>query len=228
MNARSQAFASPVLIALLAVFAVGCQSPHASKGENVEKPVELLSQATVCCTDFSELSFKKLPARYEATLVLDAEDPVYQFDSGKSYVEAIVLPESEGATLLQIDSLVSRRNALSPSHAIFPVVTLLDGEFNAISTLDEMAFEYTSTLGGWRKLRFVVALTNEFSDTRYVLIHTSDEKLRQALSTQKPISVIQQSDFDTMIYVQPTLSKKRINFTETGTVNVLAYTHDQG
>jgi hypothetical protein len=31
-----------------------------------------------------------------------------------------------------------------------------------------------------------------------------------------------------MIYVQPTLSKKRINFTETGVLNVLAYTQDQG
>ena len=130
MNVRSQAFASPALIALLAVFAAGCQSPHASKGENVEKPVQLLNQATVCCEDYSELSYKKLPPRYEVTLVLDEEDPVYQFDSGKSYVEAIVLPESRGETLLQIDSLVSRRNAFAPSHAVFPVVTLLDSEFN--------------------------------------------------------------------------------------------------
>jgi len=77
-------------------------------------------------------------------------------------------------------------------------------------------------------MRFVVALTNDYRDTRYVLIHTSDEKLNQALSTQKPVSVIQQSAFDTMIYVQPTLSKKRINFTETGVLNVLAYTEDRG
>ena len=63
-------------------------------------------------------------------------------------------------------------------------------------------------------------------DTSRVCI--PEHVLNQALSTQEPISVIQQSAFDTMIYVQPTLSKKRIDFTETGVLNVLAYTEDQG
>jgi hypothetical protein len=209
----------------------GCapyQNYQAETLQDAGKPILSLEQAQACCSAYSELAYKKLPEQFRATLSIDENDPVFLFDSGKSYVEPILLPQTGTGTLLEIQSVVSHRNLASASTVLFPVVTLLDQDHNTIATLDDLPFIYDNPFGGWRSLTVVVTLDSRFDNARYALIHTTDEKLKQALSTQKPVRIIKQSGFDTILYAQPTLSRKRIQFSATGVVNITAFPLDNG
>ena len=208
---------------LVSVIAAGCTLQPVTPPDQISQPEQSLAQASLCCESFAELAFKKLPPKFEARLKLDKADPVVNFSTGRSYVEPILLPENPGSILLQIDTLVSRKSLRKPWTAFYPVVTLLDDQYRAIATLDKLPFQYHSTLGLWRKLRIVVTIDDRYPKPTYALIHTSDERLNQSLSVQKDPTIIQRSGFDTMVYAQPTRSRDRILFSETGVIHVIAY-----
>lgn len=213
------------LLALVAVFSItGCFHVTNPKPENVHKPDLTLQQRTNCCNDFSQLAYKSLPENYRATLVVDEEDQVMQMETGKTYVEALILPQSKGTTYLEIQSIVSHHNWQKPSTMLFPIVTLLNSEYEEVATFDDLPFEYNHTLGTWRHIHMVLTLDQQFKDARYALIYTNNEKLTQGLSTQKPAQIVKLTNFESMIYVQPTQTRKRVRFTPNGVVNVLAYT----
>jgi len=221
MNPIAQKMRSSSLILCLLV--VGCSHVSNPNPRDVSKPAGNLEQGIACCTNFSQLKYKILPENYRATLSLDAADPILDLDSGKTYVEALALPETDEIILFEIESIVSRRNLRKPSSALYPIVTLLDANHQPVVTLDELPFTFDTTLGTHRHLHMLITLDERYPDVRYALIHSNDVKLTQALSTQKPVRIIKQSNFESMVYVQPTKSRKRIRFSNTGVVNVLAY-----
>ena len=221
MNFTDRKIHSALLISCLLF--TGCSHVNNRNPEDVSKPATNLEQGISCCTSFSQLKYKKLPENYRATLSLDAKDPILDLDSGKTYVEALALPETNETILLEIESVVTRRNLRKPSSTLYPIVTLLDANHEPVVTLDELPFTFDTTLGTHRHLHMVITLDERYSDVRYALIHSNDIKLTQALSTQKPVRIIKQSNFDSMIYVQPTKSRKRIRFSNKGVINVLAY-----
>jgi hypothetical protein len=218
-KARKMRPASLILCLLIA----GCSHVTNPNPKNVSRPGTNLEQGIACCTSYSQLKYKILPENYRATLSLDAEDPILDLDSGKTYVEALALPETDETILLEIESVVTRRNLRKPSSALYPIVTLLNASHQPVVTLDELPFTFDTTLGTYRHLHMVITLDDRYPDVRYALIHSNDLKITQALSTQKPIRIIKQSDFDSMVYVQPTISRKRIQFSNKGVINVLAY-----
>ena len=207
----------------LPLLLIGCASSTIE-----QPPPQTLSQTTVCCESFDELEFKKLPPKSEATLYLDANDPAFKFETGKSYVEPILLPPDSGITLLQIDSLVSRNNGTSIPTVVFPVVTLLDSQYQPIATLDQLPFRYLNSFFGRKRIQVVVTIDDQFEDAKYALIHTSAKKLQQSLSTREPVQIIQESGFDTIFYAQPTKSRYRIHFSESGAFNIIAFPVEQG
>lgn len=212
-----------ILISTLSLLGFGCVHSHHNRADHVHKPEQSLQQSAVCCESFKQLGFKKLPANYKATLYLNSDDPVYSFDTGKSYVESILLPEHNGVTLLKIDSLVSRHSVTGIPTAVFPVVTLLDNNYQPVATLDNLEFTYRNNLLGWRRIRVVITIDNNYSDARYAIIHTSNEKLTESLSTRRPIAIIKEDDFDSMLYANPRKSRKRIKFANNGVFEIVAY-----
>ena len=221
MNSIAQKMRSTSLILCLLV--AGCSHVSNPNPKDVSKPTTNLEQGIACCTSFSQLKYKILPENYRATLALDDADPILDLDSGKTYVEALALPETDETILLEIESIVTRRNLRKPSSALYPIVTLLDANHQPLATLDELPFTFDTTMGTHRHLHMIITLDERYPDVRYVLIHSNDIKLTQVLSTQKPVRIIKQSNFDSMVYVQPTTSRKRIRFSNQGLVNVLAY-----
>ena len=190
-------------------------------------PEQSLAQTTVCCDSYAELEFKNLPPKFDATLFLDADDPAMVFTTGKSYVEPLLLPETSGIILLQIDSLVSKHSPYGVPTAVFPVVTLLDSQYQPVATLDQLPFEYQSKYFDSKRIRFVVTIDGQYEDVTYALIHTSSEKLNQSLSIQEPIQIVQDAGFETILYAEPSFSRKRIRFVESGVFNVKAFPLDQ-
>jgi hypothetical protein len=201
----------------------GCSHVYNQNPEAVSEPALSLEQSPSCCDSFSQLQYKQLPKNFRATLTIDVEDAVLDLGSGKTYVEALELPQSDSTILLEIESRVSHRNFSKPSTVFFPTVTLLDESYAPIATLDNLPFTYGSTLGTWRHIHMVITLDKDYKNTRYALIHTTDERISQAVSTRYPKQIVKRSNFDTMIYHQSTESKKRIHFSRQGVINVLAY-----
>ena len=213
-----------------ALLAGGCTHHHnlpADANANSGNPVETrlsLAAREPCCDELSELPFKQLPANFEATLVIDADDPVVLLPGGKTYAEPLALPVFPVGAVLRVQSHVSPRDPTTRSSVLYPVVTLLDGEYRYLETIDTLDFHYDSILGLERTLTIAIELNSERRNARYALIHTSDQRLRQALATQKPRKVITVRDFDTMLYGQPRTTGKGILFAETGVINVITET----
>ena len=213
-----------------ALLAGGCTHHHdlpADPSDISGNPVETrlsLSAREPCCDELSQLPFKVLPADFEATLVIDEEDPVIRLPGGKTYVEPLALPEFPVGAVLRVQSHVTPRDPITRSTVLYPVITLLDGEHRYLETIDTLDFHYDSILGLERTLTVAIQLDSTRSNARYALIHTSDQRLRQALATQKPRQVITVRDFDSMLYGRPRTTGKGILFADTGVINVITET----
>ena len=212
-----------IMVLIAAALMSGCAAMNRHWDQNPDKPELQLAQTPACCAGLSEVQFKQLPVNFRARLLLNQDDPVFDFDSGKSYMEALALPESDSPLLLQIESLVHYKNVPPQAHVLYPSVTLLDESYNTIGSLQDFPYEFDRPLFGPNRLKFVALLNGDYSKARYVLIHTSEERLSQGISSHDPYSVIRYDRFKSMIYSNPAQSHRQIQFSETGKINVLAY-----
>ena len=210
-----------LISSLTALLLSGCAGQYFNS-KTVTQPIQSLEQTTLCCDHFSDLAFKKLPAKFKANLALNSDDPVFDFETGKSYAEPILLPESDGPILLQIDSFISAPLPHKLSTVVYPVVTLLDENHKVLATLDQLPFKYSNIFQG-RKIRMVATIDHNYGKVKYAVIHTSKEKQSQSISTRKPISIVQHADFDTMLYEISSKSRKRIRFSYSGNLQVIAF-----
>ena len=219
---KNQLRLSIVISGILALGLSGCVHHHIGSS-NLIQPDQTLEQAPECCSHFSELAYKKLPEKFKANLVIDDADPIFEFQTGRSYAEPILLPKYDSVILLQIDSFISRPLPNDLPTVFFPAITLLDENHQHLATLDQLPFEYRHNFALWRKIRLVATIDRSYGDAKYAVIHTTNERLSQGLSTHRPVSVVRQKDFDSMLYGSPTKPRKRVVFSETGLIQILAF-----
>ncbi len=190
----------------------------------IDEPVEprrSLDQR-ICCESLLGLEVLDLPANKYVTLVVDEDDPVIEFRSGKSFAKAVELPGLTGEYVLQIDSVVYiPRMDLFPE-AMYPMVTLLDERLNIVAVYDQEPLDLRRPIFGPKLLRIVLTV-EEGSTARYAVIHTSQEKAQRGMSIHTPREIVNRKDFDSLIYSRPTQSRHKIHFAETGMVTLLAH-----
>lgn len=199
----------------------GCISFDHSIIDEPIKPARTLAQRP-CCDSIFGVEAHPLPTDQYITLVLDHDDAVLDFPGGKSFTKAIQLPEIDGPYLLQIDSVVYRPNIDLKPVALYPVVTFLDSDLKPLSTHDNQDIDYRHPIFGPGLLRTIISL-EAGSPARYALLHTSSQRLNQAISTSDSHRLVQVDNFDTILYSSPAQSRRKVRFVETGMVNVLAY-----
>lgn len=205
-----------------ALLTSGCYYHHTEQDRG-GRPVQALEETTICCEALDELSYRELQPNVELPILLDDRDPVYEFENGKSYVEPFKLPESNGIVLLQVDSLAGKWQTTGRPTVVFPVITLLDSNYNQIATLEDLPYEVVNPWVGQKLLRVVATIDDRYPDARYALIHTSKTRLNQSISTRKPYAIVRTSNFDTMLYDQTTTEGKWVRFTHSGAMNLRAY-----
>lgn len=190
----------------------------------IDEPVEprrSLDQR-ICCQSVLGLEVHDLPANKYITLVVDEDDPVIEFRSGKSFAKAVQLPDLTGEYVLQIDSVVYvPRIDLFPE-AMYPMVTLLDDRLNVVAVYDREPLDLRRPIFGPKLLRIVLTVEAE-SAARYAVIHTSQERTRHGMSIKAPREIVTRNDFDSLIYHRPTQTRHKIHFVETGMVTLLAH-----
>ncbi len=212
--------------ALLVSFAVlvsGCiRFDHSIIDEPI-KPVRSLDQRQ-CCDSILGLEVHPLAPNKYLTVVVDESDAVLEFKGGKSFTKAIELPVVEVEYILQMDSVVNTPGLNLIPQAMYPMVTLLDAQLNTIATFDNESLDYRRPIFGPRLLRIIITV-EAGSAARYALLHTSPSRRNQGITANAEYELVQREDFETLIYSRPTQTRHKIQFIETGMVNLLAYTN---
>ncbi len=213
-------------VALLFPLAGGCiRFDHSALGEPVE-PRRSLEQHP-CCEPVRGMEVHPLPVNRYVTLVVDEDDPVIEFRSGKSFAKAVQLPVIDDEYVLQVDSVVNIPRLDFFQEALFPMVTLLDAQLEPVAVYDDLEAELRNPFIGPKLLRILVTV-EAGSKARYALVHTSQERTRYGMALFYPYEVVAQDGFDSMIYARPSQSAEKIHFVETGMLTLLAYHRASG
>ncbi|MFT5606906.1 MAG: hypothetical protein ACI9PZ_000705 [Parvicella sp.] len=211
-----------LLVLCISAFASACTN-FSSIGTTAYSVQEAKQTAAECCETLDSLQYKQLPLNEKVRLAVNRDDAIYHYaKDGSSFVEALALPLNAQSSLLEIEieSEIVHNRDLDEKHIFFPVLTFLDGNKKVIKTVDSETVSFQSPTFSKAFMRVVVRLTGDIRDARYVLIHTTEEKLDYAISKTDENLLLQTSGFDTMIFAPIKSPKYRVNFGSEGWMRV--------
>ena len=143
-------------------------------------------------------------------------------ETGRSYVEALVLPTLATPYQLAIASeVVHQRGDKHPS-ILFPVLTFLDENKNAIASFTDLPLRFDARVFRRSHMAVVMKIGDELAAARYALIHTDIAKQDYAVSTKNPERLLKSSGFDSMIYAPVSDPRYRIDFGPEGWIKLEA------
>ncbi|MEA3290691.1 MAG: MalM family protein [Pseudomonadota bacterium] len=198
-------------------FAGGCQTTAPQDSQLA------LQEAPECCVDFTGLNYKVMTADKPGTLRVDREDPAITFENGKSFVEAVALPPLALPYRLRIESFTSYPPGSRKPEVFYPLITLLDADFQPLETLENLPFEYNAAVFGRNRIVMTVTFTGDLAAARYAVIHSSDAQSSMALTKMHSGETIKTDPFESMVYAPVTPARYRINFGPEGRIRLLAY-----
>jgi hypothetical protein len=133
----------------------------------------LYRRAVECCSDPAQFSFNDttLPGRLE--FEIGPRNPLFEFQSGRSFFAALRLPGGESSYRIRIKSLL--RGAGDDTRVFYPVVALLDDNFvvTRVSSVDHLRLEPAlATPGGASGLALTVRIDPSIAVERYLVVFT--------------------------------------------------------
>lgn len=138
--------------------------------------LEILGAAKVCCDSLSGLDFAPLDTQSTRFYEINAASQAFDFSTGKSLLQAFVIPDDLERATLTID-------AIAGATVFVPTVLLLDRNFQVTRAVDSSNFRYTPA--GFmepQRLRGRVYLDRhqggELAGERYLVVFTTDKDLR--------------------------------------------------
>ncbi|WP_020406039.1 MalM family protein [Hahella ganghwensis] len=172
----------------IALMLAGCQSGWKTSDilvVNDTQPVgnasQSLMQAQLCCQSFPDLQYQPLILDQTTVTRLNASSPAYLFDSGKSYVAAFELPRGNRPIDIEISSIASEDQVLSPSALI------LDSQYQVTRTFSGGDFIYkTADIVHGERLEATLMQVGGFKDERYLIIYTTDQQRMGATTMIHP------------------------------------------
>ncbi|OZG75314.1 hypothetical protein BTA51_02715 [Hahella sp. CCB-MM4] len=163
------------LICLLGV--TGCQSGWKKSPimmANASLPIgaanKALDDAPICCDQYSDIAYQALPIEETKVVEFNSASQSYQFDSGKSFVTAFIIPESNRPIDIEISSIAAEDRVFSPT------VTLLDSNFQEVRKADKEFVYKSADLVNGERLEATISSVGGFKDEKYLLIYTTDQQ----------------------------------------------------
>lgn len=158
-----------------------------------------LQRATPCCTTLAGLPFRPLPADRIELIAIGPESPVFDFDTGRSYVVALELPPIELPYIVQVRSY-ALGDVVKRSRVFYPAALLLDARHEVLARRQPEDLPVVKTKYGdaARENRWGLPLRLEWDilvdepDTRYLVLHTTEQALagRSTTTTRQAIPII--------------------------------------
>jgi hypothetical protein len=177
---------------LLVILFFGCASIHDSYYWNVISKYEAELN---CCTSISEFVFEKAQIGYSKSFdLVGGKSPAYQFETGKSYFKAFLLPQKDCPYKVRILSY-QVGDSYRP-YVFFPHILTLDENFTVIRSTDPQTFRFKTSGMIERiknphtlkyKLEGKICFTEKNSAEKYLIVLTTEELI---LATT-PLSVKQ-------------------------------------
>ena len=166
-----------VLCAILLV--QGCAKPYGSV-------VRHYREVPVCCASMAELPIDELQPGDNKSFDLGAGSPAYQFDTGKSYFRAYLLPLGGYPYRVTVSSYLIG-DYLKSAYLFFPQLITLDERRKVVRSTGPGTFSVTrtnfiegvQTAGDFHyKIEGGLTFTETNRDERYLVVLTTDELLR--------------------------------------------------
>ncbi len=215
-------FITKAILAGTALSLAGGCANLSSIGKTRYTATEAIQTAGQCCEVIANLRFKQLPANKKVRLAVNRDDAIYHYAQGAaSFVEALALPQNSQYSLLEIESEVVKNRDSRKRHIFYPVLTFLDENKQVIETIEDTERSLQSPLFARDHMRIAVRLNGNLANARYVLLHTTEDKLNYSLSKTETNELLQTQGFDTMIFAPVKDARFRINFGAEGWVKVL-------
>ena len=184
-----------LILVIFILFLSGCASSALeTRAKDLAASKVAYDKATSCCTHFSEMKFVPLKEKGINKLIVGREFQAYDFEEGKSFFRAVVLPKLDYEYSLDIetwqtDSAGFARSLLS-IHYFEPTLLFLDEKFNVIKKLTDLNLNRATwfTTSGWET---DIPMNGDLANSRYLIVYTDPSVVGSS-------NVAVPSDFTTM------------------------------
>ncbi len=193
----------------------GCAS---MRGGNYESSEVL--QLSPVNDGYQSLSYKYLPAGKRVRLAIDRHDQSMVFEGGKSFLEALVLPEVAIPYLLEIQSEIVVAGDENHARIFYPVLTFLDAAKQPIQTFSDLPAKFRTPLIRKANIRTAITVDQSLANARYLVVHTDASQLDYSISTKSPSKLLKAGNFSTMIYAPVSEPRYRVNFGPEGWIKL--------
>ena len=165
--------AVPGIVAALAL--AGCTAPSGASYPAADaERLANYAQTKPCCDDPSGFNFIPLPKQGRVEAVIDANSPVFDFQSGVSPFVAFELPEQSSRYRVRVKSVLDPKADLG-SGVFYPVIALLDDTYIVVhmSALDSLRVEPSlATVGGQTGIAVSVGIDPAEQKGKYLVVFT--------------------------------------------------------
>lgn len=131
-----------IVVALLCSSAcstiLGTGGPHIPPKSEA---MELLTAAPVCCQTIAQLPFRQISPGFNEAVEISGDEPVYEFPSGRSFVEGFRLPVNRAGYSIVVRSEIRNGELFSP------YLLVLNDKFEIVERVAAEQFTYVPASG---------------------------------------------------------------------------------
>ena len=161
-------------LALVALALAGCASAPPPYPDDLAARLALYANAEACCDDPAAFAYAVLPVAGTVDIVIGADSPTFDFQSGPSRFAAFRLPDSEGPFRIQVKSFFEGGQA--PEGSVFyPVLAMMDDSFivTRLSAVANLRLDQAlATPDGESGLAVTAPFDQSYSRERYLIVFT--------------------------------------------------------
>ncbi|MEH6452967.1 MAG: MalM family protein [Psychromonas sp.] len=178
-----------------AVLLAGCTSNKsmlvdygAENTEDIQKITptvgyQSLENAELCCKTLAQLDYQKITQPGKVDFIVNAENPAFMFNTGKSFVKGIALPDTDGNIKIAVSSPII-------TSAFVPTVLVLDSNHQPIQIYGEETINYDrSSLLTVERYFGNIEIPAVFADGRrakYLVLLTTQEAMQSTTQLALP------------------------------------------
>ena len=136
---------------------------------------QALEQATLCCESLSELDYQPVTRQGKLDLTITQKNQAFKFNTGKSYVQGITLPEANGAIKVTISAPIV-------DSVFVPTVLVLDEQYKPIQVYSEetIRLEKASLLNISRFFGEIeLPKITDGQQAKYLVVLTTEKEMKE-------------------------------------------------
>lgn len=182
--------------------------------DNREAAASQLAQASICCQDFTHLTYTPLPGVYKQLVSIGASSPVFNFTEGRSFFAAYQLPQNSGDLRITLSAQIDKT-------VFVPRVVMLDAQFRVTRIIDDKIFKYVpAQLLDGDQLQGVFTIDRTMAgnpnNETYMVVYTPENGLNDTTTITHPSKLMAKS----LAVVDPGIKDPEIPHSAWGLVKV--------